>query len=64
MTDGRGKGIAIEASKAALEYVHINFIWHSVETYMYDDDIAARSLIKLGGNVVARKVFPDGLSRD
>ena len=65
MHEGRGKGVATEASKAAIDHAYIKFKWSSVETYMNDDNIAARSLVeKLGGKKVDRKVFPDGLSRD
>ncbi len=65
MPEGRGKGVATEASKAAIEHAYIKFKWRTVETYMNDDNIAARSLVeKLGGKKVDRKVFPDGLLRD
>jgi RimJ/RimL family protein N-acetyltransferase len=65
MPEGRGKGVATEASKAAIDHAYMMFKWSSVETYMNDDNIAARSLVeKLGGKKVDRKVFPDGLSRN
>jgi RimJ/RimL family protein N-acetyltransferase len=65
LPEGRGKGVATEASKAAINHAYINFKWSSVETYMNDDNIAARFLVeKLGGQKINREVFPDGLSRD
>lgn len=65
MPEGRGKGVATEASKAAIHHAYNKFKWDSVETYMNDDNIAARSLVeKLGGKKIARKKFPDDLSRD
>lgn len=61
----RGNGIATEASKAALLHAHREFQWPSVETYMNDENIAARALVeKLGGVKTNRLPFPDGLSRD
>lgn len=61
----RGKGIATEASKAAILHGYTQLKWQSVETYMNDENIAARSLVeKLGGLKTKRIIFPDGLSRD
>jgi len=65
MPEGRGKGIATEASKAALQHAYREFKWESVETYMNDDNSAARALVeKLGGIKTSRKKFNDGLSRN
>ncbi|GAA0357265.1 GNAT family N-acetyltransferase [Bowmanella denitrificans] len=65
MPDSRGKGIATEASKAALLYAYNQFKWDQVETYMNDENVAARHLVeKLGGRKVRRQTFSDGLSRD
>jgi len=61
----RGKGIATEASKVAIEHAYNEFKWDAVQTYMNDDNIAARTLVeKLGGQKVDRQSFSDGLSRD
>lgn len=61
----RGQGIATEASKAAISHAYSVFKWDTVETYMNDDNAAARYLVeKLGGQKVDRKSFNDGLSRD
>lgn len=61
----RGRGIASEASRAAIEYAHEHFQWDRVETYMKDDNTAARALTeKLGGQKSRRAEFPDGLTRD
>ena len=63
--DGRGKGIATEASNAALLHAYNEFKWRVVETYMNDENAAARALVeKLGGQKVRREHFNDGLSRD
>jgi len=64
MPEGRGKGIATEASIAALLHAYNEFKWDKVETYMNDENIAARTLVeKLGGVKAKRQKFPDGLSR-
>lgn len=61
----RGKGIATEASRAAIEFGYSRLKWHKVETYMNDENTAAQTLVqKLGGVKTNRMVFPDGLSRD
>jgi ribosomal-protein-alanine N-acetyltransferase len=61
----RGKGIATEASKAAIAHAYNEFQWTTVKTYMNDDNVAARTLVeKLGGQKVDRKSFNDGLSRN
>ena len=63
--EARGAGIATEASIAALSHAYHQFKWSSVETYMNDDNEAARALVeKLGGIKVRREAFNDGLSRD
>lgn len=61
----RGKGIATEASNAALLYACNKFNWENIETYMNDENIAARALVeKLGGEIIRRESFNDGLSRN
>lgn len=61
----RGQGIARDASVLAIAHAYDEFAWDQVETYMNDDNVAARSLVeKLGGTKVRRKEFPDGLHRD
>ena len=61
----RGKGIATEASNAAIFHAYSEFKWDLVKTYMNDDNIAARSLVeKLGGKKIDRRTFTDGLNRD
>ena len=65
LPEARGRGIAQEASVAAIGHAYSVFGWDKVETYMNDDNTAARSLVKkLGGTKNQRKEFPDGLSRD
>lgn len=63
--EGRGQGVATEASKAALLHAYHEFKWETVETYMNDENVAARALVeKLGGVKIRRELFNDGLSRD
>ena len=65
LPENRGQGIATEASKVAIHYAYDVFKWDKVETYMNDDNSAARALAeKLGGVKTRRQVFPDGLNRD
>jgi len=65
LPEARGKGIATEASKAAIAHAYNEFKWDTVQTYMNDDNIAARTLVeKLGGQKIDRQSFGDGLSRD
>jgi len=61
----RGKGIATEASKAAIAHAYNKFKWETVDTYMEDNNDVARALVeKLGAQKVDRQGFSDGLSRD
>ncbi|MEP3226523.1 MAG: GNAT family N-acetyltransferase [Parasphingorhabdus sp.] len=61
----RRKGIALEASKAVINFGYDVLKWELVETHMNDDNSAARKLAeKLGGTIIAREEFPDGLSRN
>lgn len=61
----RGKGIAREASLAAIRYAYENFGWPVVETYMNDENMPAKALVlSLGGTWSRRQVFPDGRHRD
>ncbi len=62
---GRRKGYALEASRAAIRYGYEQLDWELVETHTDDDNVAARALVrKLGGEPIAREVFPDGIERD
>ena len=61
----RGKGLATEASRAAIAYAYDVLGWDLVETHMDDRNEAARRLaLRLGGKVIAREMFPDGRERD
>lgn len=61
----RRKGFALEASKAVINFGYDQLKWKLVETHMNDENTAARMLAeKLGGKVIIREQFPDGLSRD
>jgi len=64
-SEARGKGVATETSIAAIKFAYNEWQWQKVETYMNDENDAARALVeKLGGKKVRREPFPDGLSRD
>lgn len=61
----RKKGYAREASIAAIKFGYESLQWSLVETHLNDENTAARRLAEsLGGSVIAREVFPDGLTRD
>ena len=61
----RGQGIAKEASLAAVAYAYSELGWPEVQTYMNDENNAARALVMaIGGIKVARQVFPDGKERN
>lgn len=61
----RGRGVAAEASIAAIRHAYREFGWPEVQTYMNDDNGAARGLaLRLGGQPTGRQRFPDGLERD
>jgi len=60
----RGNGFAREASLAAIAHGYDIFGWPAVQTYVKDENGAARALVlALGGFEVARQEFPDGLTR-
>lgn len=61
----RGVGLALEASRAAVRHAYASFGWPEVHTCMRDDNAAARALaFRLGGHIVGRQRFPDGVERD
>jgi [ribosomal protein S5]-alanine N-acetyltransferase len=61
----RRNGYALEASRAAVAYGYEVLGWGLVETHMNDENLAARKLAeKLGGILILRERFPDGLERD
>ncbi|GAB5454375.1 MAG: hypothetical protein Hens2KO_06040 [Henriciella sp.] len=63
--NARKKGYAREASVAAINFGYEVLGWSLVETHMNDENVAARRLAEsLGGTVMARETFPDGLTRD
>ncbi len=63
--EARGQGLAREASLAAVGHAYAVFRWPEVQTYMHDENVAARALAQsLGGRITARQRFPDGLERD
>ena len=65
LPSARGSGIATEASRAAIKCAYDTFGWESIETYMNDDNEAARALaVRIGGQQTGRRTFPDGLQRD
>ena len=63
--EARRNGYAFEASRAVVGFAYRELGWSQVETHMNDENVAARSLaLKLGGRLIAREAFPDGLSRN
>lgn len=65
ISSARRKGYAKEASIAAIQHGYNDLGWSIVETHMKDDNHAARHLVEsLGGTVIARESFPDGLERN
>ena len=65
MPDARGKGYASEASRAVIEWAYETLGWPIVETHMRDENAPARRLAeRLGGRVIRRDTFPDGVARD
>ena len=65
MPDARRQGFAFEISRAVIAFGYENLNWDTVRTYMNDENKAAQRLAqKLGGTVLARESFPDGLERN
>ncbi len=65
LPSARGAGFAAEASRAAVGHAYGAWRWAAVETYMADDNAAARALVlRLGGVAIGRRAFPDGAARD
>lgn len=61
----RRRGYAEEASRAVIRWAVEELGWSEVETHMKDENEAARRLAeKLGGKVIAREIFPDGVERN
>ncbi|MEM7189786.1 MAG: GNAT family N-acetyltransferase [Pseudomonadota bacterium] len=65
MPVARGTGFATEASRAVLIWAYDTLGWPVVETHMRDENLPARRLAeRLGGTMIARETFPDGVTRD
>lgn len=61
----RRQGFAKEASQAVIRFGYQQLGWELVQTYMKDENQAAKALVlSLGGTKIARETFPDGVSRD
>lgn len=61
----RRRGHALEASRAAIRFGYRDLGWPLVETHMQDRNDPVRRLVeKLGGTVLARASFPDGIERN
>ena len=61
----RRQGYALEASRAVICWAYEQLGWDRVETHMADANVPARLLAeKLGGCVIARELFPDGIERN
>ena len=65
LPEARGQGYATEASRAVIAHAYGALGWPVVETHMRDDNQPARKLAaRLGGQIVRRDTFPDGVARD
>jgi len=65
LASAQGSGFATEASRAAIGFGYDELGWDLVETHMTDENqVARRLVVRLGGTVIARERFPDGLERD
>lgn len=65
LPSAQGQGFATEASRAAIEHAYREYKWDLVETHMKDENEAARRLVeRLGGKVIDRLEFPDGIARN
>lgn len=63
--EARGRGLAREASLAAIAHAYEVWKWDVVQTYMQDENHEARALVlRLGGTRLGRQSFPDGIERD
>ena len=65
----RGKGFALEASLAVVDWAHDGLGWTRVETFMRDENTPARRLATRivatrGGRQDRRETFPDSVTRD
>ena len=61
----QGNGLATEASITAIDFAYRELGWSSVETHLDDDNEAAHRLVlRLGGSVMVREAFPDGVERN
>ena len=65
LPEHRGQGYAQEASVAVIRHACNALRWPHVETHIRDENDAARRLVQgLGGKVIRRETFPDGVERD
>lgn len=65
MPQHRGAGYASEASRAVIQFGYDTLNWPQVETHMRDENQPARRLAeRLGGKIIRRDIFPDGVARD
>ncbi|MFK7836025.1 MAG: GNAT family N-acetyltransferase [Sulfitobacter sp.] len=65
MPEARGRGVATRASRAVIAWAYDTLGWEQVETHMRDENTPARRLAeRLGGQVIRRQTFPDGVARD
>ena len=65
MPKARGTGIATEATRRIIDWAYDTLGWPVVETHMRDENAPARRLAeRLGGKIIRRDRFPDGVARD
>lgn len=64
LPEHRGRGLALEASRAVVEHAYTAWNWPAVETYASDRNLPALALVaRLGGVRMDRRLFPDGEER-
>ena len=65
LPSAQGQGLATEASGAAINFAYRTLNWATVETHINDDNEAAHKLVlRLGGSLLTRETFPDGIERN
>jgi len=58
-------GFATEAARAVLNWAYTTLGWDTVETHIRDtNEAAARLVTRLGGSMLRRDTFPDGIDRN
>ncbi len=65
LAEARRQGFATEASLKVIDYALDVLSWPFVQTHLNDNNEGARRLaLRLGGKIIARERFPDGVERN